>query len=50
LLARLGLHSAKLTLPAYGPGGAFSLEAPLPRDMAALVNQMKKAQSTQSGG
>jgi RluA family pseudouridine synthase len=45
LLARLGLHAAKLTLPAYGKDGALSLEAPLPRDMAALVNQMMRNSS-----
>jgi 23S rRNA-/tRNA-specific pseudouridylate synthase len=37
LLARLGLHAAKLVLP-----GCPCLEAPLPRDMAALIKQMEK--------
>ncbi|GHV80907.1 RNA pseudouridine synthase [Spirochaetia bacterium] len=42
LLERLGLHAGKLTLP-YPPGSAgLSLEAPLPRDMAALIKQMEK--------
>jgi RluA family pseudouridine synthase len=49
LLQRLGLHAAKLVLPGYS--GARSgccsetglcLEAPLARDMAALINQMEK--------
>jgi len=35
LLARLGLHAAELSLPAQ------TLCAPLPRDMAALIKQMK---------
>ncbi|MDR2663721.1 MAG: RNA pseudouridine synthase, partial [Treponema sp.] len=37
LLARLGLHAARLALP-----GGLVLEAPLPRDMAALIRQMEK--------
>jgi RluA family pseudouridine synthase len=61
LLARLGLHAAKLVLPAAArgePGGTqeetggacsgeakLCLEAPLPRDMAALINQMEKCGS-----
>jgi RluA family pseudouridine synthase len=40
LLERLGLHAAKLTLP-YTPEG-LTLEAPLARDMAALIRQMEK--------
>jgi RluA family pseudouridine synthase len=63
LLARLGLHAAKLVLPAaaYGePGGAAAqggtgygeaglcLEAPLARDMAALVKQMEKCGATRA--
>jgi 23S rRNA pseudouridine1911/1915/1917 synthase len=50
LLSRLGLHAAELLLPPYrplqngeGPGKGLSLEAPLPRDMAALIRQMEKA-------
>jgi RluA family pseudouridine synthase len=57
LLARLGLHAAKLVLPGIaqgetgGPAGAaqsstcyadLCLEAPLSRDMAALIKQMEK--------
>jgi len=38
LLARLGLHAAELVLPAE----SINLRAPLPRDMAALINQMEK--------
>jgi RluA family pseudouridine synthase len=37
LLNRLGLHAASLVLPDYN-----TLEAPLPRDMAALLKQMEK--------
>ncbi|GAB6390857.1 MAG: ribosomal large subunit pseudouridine synthase A RluA [Treponematales bacterium] len=43
LLARLGLHAAELTLPGGAAGGGLTLTAPLPRDMAALINQMEKA-------
>jgi RluA family pseudouridine synthase len=50
LLARLGLHAAELSLPPYKPARngedaekGLSLKAPLPRDMAAMVNQMEKA-------
>jgi RluA family pseudouridine synthase len=55
LLDRLGLHALRLVLdwPGHkfscgGPSGAdasgsFVLEAPLPRDMAALVKQMEKS-------
>jgi 23S rRNA pseudouridine1911/1915/1917 synthase len=48
LLERLGLHAAELFLPGYADttGGketcGLSLKAPLPRDMAALINQMEK--------
>jgi len=56
LLARLGLHAAGLTLPAalalpatpVPPAAlpvlkeAVNLNAPLPKDMAALINQMEK--------
>ncbi len=39
LLARLGLHAAELAVPKE----SLILNAPLPRDMAALINQMKKS-------
>jgi RluA family pseudouridine synthase len=44
LLSRLGLHAAKLFLPDCGPDPAVPLilEAPPPRDMAALIRQMEK--------
>jgi len=38
LLARLGLHAFELAVPRE----SLSLNAPLPKDMAALINQMKK--------
>ncbi|GHV87944.1 RNA pseudouridine synthase [Spirochaetia bacterium] len=41
LLDRLGLHAASLTLPACGTDPIF-FNAPLSRDLAALINQMKK--------
>jgi RluA family pseudouridine synthase len=51
LLSRLGLHAAELVLPDYRPPSAagesgadspdLCLKAPLPRDMAALLRQMK---------
>jgi RluA family pseudouridine synthase len=45
LLARLGLHAAALVLPGFGPDPAapLVLQAPLPRDMAALIRQMEKS-------
>jgi 23S rRNA pseudouridine1911/1915/1917 synthase len=48
LLARLGLHAAHAELPGFsrslsGEGGVLALDAPLPRDMAALLRQMEKA-------
>jgi 23S rRNA pseudouridine1911/1915/1917 synthase len=50
LLARLGLHAAELVLPPYAapsaPENSLSLKAPLPRDLAALINQMEKAAGT----
>jgi 23S rRNA pseudouridine1911/1915/1917 synthase len=52
LLARLGLHAAELLIPPYkpgtegGPAEGLSLEAPLSRDMAALIKQMEKAGGT----
>jgi 23S rRNA pseudouridine1911/1915/1917 synthase len=46
LLARLGLHAAELLLPEYRPAAACPaarrLEAPLFRDMAALIAQLEK--------
>jgi len=42
LLSRLGLHAAELSLPAP----AQTLCAPLPRDMTALIKQMKLFQLT----
>ena len=44
LLSRLGLHAAELSLPGYA-----SLKAPLPRDMAALINQIEKASGVKLG-
>jgi len=38
LLERLGLHAVELTLPIE----SIILHAPLPKDMSALINQMKK--------
>ncbi|MDR3343923.1 MAG: RluA family pseudouridine synthase [Treponema sp.] len=48
LLSRLGLHAARLVLPGYPPAMAdnLTLNAPLPRDMAALINQMEKSAGT----
>jgi RluA family pseudouridine synthase len=43
LLARLGLHAAELLLPGLG------LKAPLPRDLAALINQMEKVAEKRFG-
>ncbi|MDR1506605.1 MAG: RNA pseudouridine synthase [Treponema sp.] len=40
LLARLALHALKLVLP--GDGAGLCLQAPLARDMAALIRQMEK--------
>jgi 23S rRNA pseudouridine1911/1915/1917 synthase len=45
LLDRLGLHAVELEVPAWTPvpaPGALLLQAPLPGDMAALINQMEK--------
>ncbi|GHV17773.1 RNA pseudouridine synthase [Spirochaetia bacterium] len=46
LLNRLGLHAAEIILPAYGNAAegveTRSLGASLPRDMDALITQMKK--------
>jgi RluA family pseudouridine synthase len=54
LLERLGLHAAKLILPGYAADGAprdegLRLEAPLSRDMAALIRQMEKCGATYDG-
>ena len=45
LLSRLGLHAAELSIPGYtGEKDAnLELQAPLPKDMAALIKQMEKA-------
>ena len=45
LLSRLGLHAAELFIPASDEEdtGGLTLKAPLPRDIAALINQMEKA-------
>jgi len=37
LLSRLGLHARELALP-----GGLELQAPLPKDMASLINQLEK--------
>lgn len=44
LLSRLGLHAAELVLPEYHgkTGENLVLNAPLPRDLGALINQMEK--------
>ena len=57
LLSRLGLHAAELFIPAYGAslnGGdgeeaGLKLQAPLARDMAALIKQMEKAAGAEFG-
>jgi 23S rRNA pseudouridine1911/1915/1917 synthase len=46
LLDRLGLHAARLVLPYPGDGDRLDLEAPLPRDMAALIKQLEKARGS----
>jgi len=40
LLSRLGLHAAEIT---FQKPAVQTFKAPLPRDMAALINQMEKA-------
>ena len=45
LLCRLGLHAARLSLPYPDAENRLALEAPLPRDMAALIRQMEKARA-----
>jgi RluA family pseudouridine synthase len=42
LIGRLALHAAKLRLPAVGGGADLLLEAPYPKDMAALIKQVEK--------
>ena len=57
LLSRLGLHAAELSIPDYaegklGPdenGPDLKLQAPLPRDMAALIRQMEKITGQEFG-
>jgi 23S rRNA pseudouridine1911/1915/1917 synthase len=46
LLSRLGLHAARLSLPYPDAEHRLALEAPLPRDMAALIKQMEKARGS----
>jgi 23S rRNA pseudouridine1911/1915/1917 synthase len=43
LLDRLGLHAARLILPYPDGENRLVLEAPLPRDMGALIKQLEKA-------
>ena len=48
LLSRLGLHAEELFIPGYAGAEAaasagLTINAPLPRDMAALIRQMEKA-------
>jgi len=50
LLSRLGLHAARLVLPAQAAGGeALELSAPFPRDLASLIKQMEKASGNSFG-
>jgi 23S rRNA pseudouridine1911/1915/1917 synthase len=42
LLDRLGLHAARLVLPYPDAESRLVLEAPLPRDMGALIKQLEK--------
>ena len=57
LLARLGLHAADISLPTAvvlgevpiimnEDKGAFTIQAPLPRDMSSLIKQMEKSVSS----
>jgi 23S rRNA pseudouridine1911/1915/1917 synthase len=41
ILGRLGLHAAKLSFEAES-GTAFSFEAPMPKDLRALLSQLRK--------
>jgi RluA family pseudouridine synthase len=45
LISRLALHAAHLVLPYGDSGQTLVLEAPLPKDMAALIKQMEKINS-----
>jgi 23S rRNA pseudouridine1911/1915/1917 synthase len=45
LLSRLGLHALRLTLPYPDAENRLTLEAPLPRDMAALIKQLEKVRA-----
>jgi 23S rRNA pseudouridine1911/1915/1917 synthase len=47
LLDRLGLHAARLVLPYPDAENPLVLEAPLPRDMGALIKQLEKAKPNQ---
>jgi 23S rRNA pseudouridine1911/1915/1917 synthase len=47
LLDRLGLHAARLTLPYPDGENRLVLEAPLPRDLGALIRQLEKVRGTQ---
>jgi RluA family pseudouridine synthase len=48
ILARLGLHAAELAVPVALTAlkESIKLHAPLPKDMAALINQMEKISPT----
>jgi RluA family pseudouridine synthase len=50
LLARLGLHAAEIFLPPAAVSGGdqsgFSMKAPTPRDLSALLKQMEKGVSS----
>jgi 23S rRNA pseudouridine1911/1915/1917 synthase len=46
LLDRLGLHAARLTLPYPDADNRLVLEAPLSRDMGALIQQLEKTHLT----
>jgi 23S rRNA-/tRNA-specific pseudouridylate synthase len=41
LIARLALHAAKLTLPTRN-AKELTIEAPYPKDMAAVIRQIEK--------
>lgn len=49
ILNRLALHSAQLSFKGM-KGEDFSLEAPLPKDLRATINQLRKASPRPSGG
>jgi RluA family pseudouridine synthase len=46
LLARLGLHAAEILLPGAADQAVLAIEAPTPRDISALLKQMKKSVSS----